>query len=98
KALSFDCDKDQFLPKFMANIKDNEELEAIAPLVITDVADIKEVVDKSVYLMQRIIKLRKKSDNNLTNKIKTAEKNFDSDLFELLAQKQNEIQQLNNSN
>ncbi|MCK5312825.1 MAG: DNA primase [Desulfobacteraceae bacterium] len=98
KALSFECDKDQFLSKFMANIKDNNELKAIAPLVMTDVTDIKEVFNKSVNLMQRIIKLRKKSDNNLTNKIKTAEKNCDSDVFELLAKKQNEIQQLHNRN
>jgi len=98
KALLFDCDKDQFLSQFMASIKDNKELEEIATLLISDVLDIKEVVDKSINLMQRIIKLRKKSDNNLTNKIKTAEKNCDSDIFELLAKKQNEIQQLHNRN
>ena len=98
KALSFECDKDQFLPKFMANIKDNKELEVIAPLIISDSDNIKGVFGKSVHLMQRIIKLRKKSDNSLTNKIKTAEKNCDSDVFELLAKKQSEIRQLHNKN
>ena len=98
KALSFDCDKDQFLSKFMANIDKNEELEVIAPLVISDIVDIKDVFDKSVHLMKRIIKLKKKNDNSLTNKIKAAEKNCDSDIFELLAKKQNEIQQIHNEN
>ncbi|MCP3899100.1 MAG: toprim domain-containing protein, partial [Desulfobacteraceae bacterium] len=98
KALSFDCDRDQFLSQFMANIEGNEELEVIAPLVISDIGDIKEVFDKSVYLMKRIIKLRKKNDNSLTNEIKAAEKNCDSDIFDLLAKKQNEIQKLHNKN
>ena len=98
KALLFDCDKDQFLPKFMANIEGNKELEAIAPLVMSDVVDIKGVSDQSISLMKRIIKLRKKNDNNLTKKIKKAQKNSDSDIFELLAKKQNEIQQLYNEN
>jgi DNA primase len=97
KAISLDCDKDKFLSEFMANIN-NEELEIIAPLLITDVNDIKGIVERSVNLMQRIIRLRKKLDNSLINKIKTAEKNCDSDVFELLAKKQNEIQQLNNKN
>jgi DNA primase len=96
KVLSFDCDDDKFMARFMANINENHELETIARLVITDVTDIKEVFNKSISLMQRIIKLRKKSDNNLTKKIKNAEKNSDSDVFELLAKKQNEIQQLHN--
>ncbi len=98
KALSFDCDKDKFLSNFMANIERNEDLEVIAPLVISEIDDIKEVFDKSVSLMKRIIKLRKKNDNSLTNKIKAAQKNCDSDVFELLAKKQNEIQQLHNEN
>ncbi len=93
KALLYDCDKDHFLSKFMANIDANEELETIAPLVI-DTADIKGVFDKSVYLMKRIIKLRNKKDNSLTNEIKNAEKNCDADIFELLEKKQNEIQQI----
>ncbi|MCD4744418.1 MAG: DNA primase [Desulfobacteraceae bacterium] len=98
KALSFDCDKDQFLSQFMANVQTNEEMEVIASLVITDVSDVKEVYDKSVFLMKRIINLRKKKDNTLTKKIKNAEKNCDSDVFELLAKKQNEIRQLHNEN
>ncbi len=94
KALSLDCEKDQFLSQFMAGIENSEDFKIISLLLIFENDDIHAVVDKSDALMKRIIKLKKKNDNYITNKIKAAEKNSDADIFELLEKKQNEIQQI----
>lgn len=79
----------------MANTSSDEDCELIASLAMMEVPGTEHILEKSVSLMERIVKVRNKSENLLTGKIRKAEQNGDSDLpFELLKQRQREIRQL----
>jgi DNA primase len=71
--------------------------ELIASLAMTDgMDDNTDLKDAAAAIIQRIIRIRKKKDSGLTEKIKRAEKSCDTDLMELLKLKQQEIRQLHN--
>lgn len=71
-----------------------EDQELIASLAMQDVILETRLNEKVSDLISRIIRVRKKEENTLTNKIIHAEKGCDSELFDLLAKKQQEIQKL----
>jgi len=97
KIISIDATKDAFVTNVMAKMKNKEDQELIASLSMNEYFEEKDVYEKSIALIKRIIKVRKKNDNLLTTKIISAEKGCDSDLFDLLKQKQQEIEQLHNT-
>jgi len=79
----------------MANTSNDEDRELIASLAMMEIPGTEHILEKSVSLMERIVKVRHKSENLLTGKIRKAEQSGDSDLpFELLKQRQREIRQL----
>ncbi|THB76697.1 MAG: DNA primase [Desulfobacteraceae bacterium] len=71
-----------------------EEQHLITALAIQEIDLDNNLEHKAKDLISRIIRIRKKEENTLTNKIISAEKGGDAELFELLAAKQKEIQQL----
>ena len=94
KVLAMGPDDDHFITRLMASAETEEQRETMAGLAMTDTFDSQKVEEKAVALMNRIIKIRRKRENRLTKRIKQAEKNCDTDPFELLAQKQEEIRWL----
>ncbi len=77
----------------MAKMKNSEDQELIASYAMNDFVS-EDIRKTALSLMKRIIRVKTKQDNTLNSKIISAEKGCDSDLMELLKQKQAEIQQL----
>lgn len=82
-----------FIPKVMSRLS-GPDRTLVAALVIEETLDENDISIKATDLISRIIKIRKKDENTLTNKIISAEKGSDSNLFELLKKKQLENVQL----
>ncbi|MCF6249181.1 MAG: DNA primase [Desulfobacula sp.] len=96
KIMSIDTDKEAFMTKIMAGMETNEDRELIASFAINDFFLEDDIEVKALSMMNRIIKVRKKQENTLTNKIISAKKGSNSEIMDLLKQKQAEIQQLHN--
>jgi DNA primase len=78
-------------------MKTDEDRELVAALAMTDgLDDADSFPDAAAAVIQRIIRIRKKTDSCLTAKIKQAEKSCDTDLMELLKLKQQELRQIYN--
>ena len=96
KILCITPGKTGFITDVMTRMETDEERQLIASCAIDDFsgqgeADIKTAAKSIIH---RIIRVRKKQENKLTNKISSAEKGGDAELMELLKQKQAEIRQL----
>ncbi len=83
-----------FVTTVMAHMKKNEDQAKIAALAMNDGFSEQDFHSSALSIIQRILRVRKKQDNIITNKIISAEKGSDSELMTLLKQKQAEIQQL----
>ena len=97
KIIAAELDKDAFITNVMAKIDDNSVQELIASLAMDDFSGNEDIAQTTHSLMNRIIKIRKKNENILTTKIISAEKGCDANVLELLRKKQQEIQQLHDS-
>jgi DNA primase len=86
-----------FVTNVMAKIDDNRDQELIASLAMDDFSGNEDMARTADVLMNRIIRIRKKNENILTTKIISAEKGCDANVTDLLRKKQQEIQQLHNS-
>jgi len=92
-----DPDPAFFVPRVMGAMKTDEDRELLAALAMTGEPDENESLNETAAaVIQRIIRIRKKNDSGLTAKIKQAEKSCDTDLMELLRQKQQELRQIYN--
>jgi DNA primase len=78
----------------MASMENIEDQELIASYAINDFFSKQDIHQTVLSIINRIIRVRKKQENNLTTKIISAEKGCDSDLMDLLKEKQAEIKQL----
>ncbi|OQY02070.1 MAG: DNA primase [Desulfobacteraceae bacterium 4572_130] len=77
----------------IARAQSNEDRELIAYLSMMEIPETHNILEKSIFLMNRIIKIKNESENILMNKIKKAQQASDFELsFELLRQKKKEIQ------
>jgi len=94
KIISVESDKDVFIRNVMARMENDLDQELIASYAMDDIFSEQDIHQIAVSLINRIIRVRKKQENTLTSKIISAEKGCDSELNELLKQKQAEIQQL----
>ena len=75
------------------DVQDNEDRELIASLSMMEIPETHDILEKSIFLMNRIIKIKNESENILMDKIKKAQQASDFELsFELLKQKKREIQ------
>lgn len=84
---------DNFITTVMAGLEEADQ-ELVAGMAMEDFSGTEDMGKTAAVLMDRIIKIRRKSDNPLTNKIIHAKKGCDADMMELLKLKQQEIQQL----
>lgn len=92
-----DPDPDRFVTKILACMKTDEDRELVAALAMTEELDDSDSFPAAAAaVIQRIIRIRKKTDSCLTAKIKQAEKSCDTDLMELLRLKQQELRQIYN--
>ena len=94
KIISVNPNNEAFVTDVMAKMERNEDLELIASYAMNDFFSEQNIHQTALSIINRIIRVRKKQENTLTNKIISAEKGCDSELMELLRQKQAEIQQL----
>jgi len=94
KIISVDPNNDAFITNVMARMENNEDQELIASYAMNDFFLEEDIHEKALSLMNRIIRVRTKQENTLTSKIISAEKGCDSELMDLLKQKQAQIQQL----
>jgi len=103
----FEADTQVTAAGMMAAMEDDQDRQLVATLAMMDNGHINDqsngrnrdrgnnVLEKSVFLMKRIVKVRARTDNTLTNEIKRAEQGGDSQLpFELLKKRQMEIRKL----
>ncbi len=96
KIIELDPKKNPFITHVMASMKNNEDQELIASLAMNDFESDDDIYQTAMSIVNRIIRVRKKQENTLTHKIISAEKGSNSEVMELLKQKQAEIQQLHN--
>lgn len=96
KIISVDPGEKSFITNVMTKMENDEERELIASYAMNDYFLEQDIHQAALSVINRIIRIRKKQENKLTNKIISAEKGCDSDLIELLKKKQAEIQQLQN--
>jgi len=97
KIISMSPDTKAFITNVMAKMENNEDQKLIASLSMDDSFTEQEDIQKTALsLINRIIRVKKRKENTLTSKIISAEKGCDSELMELLKEKQAEIQQLQN--
>jgi DNA primase len=84
-----------FVNHVMAKMQTDEDRALLASLAMADGLDEKtDLHHAATSIINRIIRIKKKTENILTAKIIRAEKACDADLMELLKMKQQEIQQL----
>lgn len=86
--------KEGFVTKVMASMEDGRDQEMIASYAMDDNFDEEDIHQTAGFILNRIIRIRKKQENTLKDKISSAEKGCDSELMELLEKKQAEIQKL----
>jgi len=94
RIISISPDKNAFITNIMAKMENSEDQKLIASLSMNDSFLEKDIQKTALSLINRIIRVRKREENILTSKIISAEKGCDSELMELLKEKQAEIQQL----
>ncbi|SDT96204.1 DNA primase [Desulfobacula phenolica] len=96
KIISVDSDKTAFIINVMAKMENDEDQSLIASYAMNDMFSEQDINQTALFIINRIIRVRKKQENTLTSKIISAEKGCNSELMDLLKQKQAEIQQLQN--
>ena len=89
-------EKDVFVTQVMSRLQSDDERELTASLAMNDSFSSEDIEAAALSIINRIIRVRKKQENVLTNKIISAEKGSDTEIMDLLRQKQTEIQQLHN--
>jgi DNA primase len=91
----WDANKEMMAADLMAAMADDSDRQLVASLAMMDGGLDDDVLEKSVFLMKRIVKVRVKTENTLANQIRRAEQGGDSQLpFELLKKRQREIRKL----
>jgi len=92
-----DPDPKFFVTRVMGGMTTDEDRELVAALAMSGgVDDSDSLPAAAAAVIQRIIRIRKKTDSRLTAQIKQAEKSCDTDLMELLRLKQQELRQIYN--
>jgi DNA primase len=90
-----DPDHPSFVNHVMSKMETDEDRALLASLAMAEGPDEKtDLRHASMSIINRIIRINKKTENILTAKIIRAEKSCDEDVMELLKMKQQEIRQL----
>lgn len=89
-----DPESGAFVTDVMAKMDSDEDQNRVAEYAMKDFFLEDDVEQLAVSIANRIIVIRKKQESTLTGKIISAEKGSDSDVIDLLKQKQAEIQEL----
>lgn len=85
---------ENFITAVSARVADDRDQELIASMAMEDFCGTEDIGGTARILMDRIIKIKKKTDKQLLSKIIRAEKGCNADVMSLLKQKQQEIRQL----
>ncbi|MCG8687215.1 MAG: DNA primase [Desulfobacterales bacterium] len=91
------ADKDNFITAVMAKVDSDRDQQLIASMAMEEFSGTQDLVKTANALIDRILKIKNKTDNLIISKLTRAEKGCNADVMELLKQKQQEIQQLHNS-
>lgn len=95
KIIMVDSPKGAFVTNVMASMKKDEDQQLIASLAMNDfLCEKEDIHETALSIINRIIRVRTKQENTLTSKIISAEKGCNSEVMELLKQKQDQIRQL----
>jgi DNA primase len=90
-----DPDHPSFVNHVIAKMETDEDRALVASLAMAEGLDEKtDLHYAAISIINRIIRIKKKTENILTAKIIRAEKGCDADVMELLKKKQQEIRQL----
>jgi DNA primase len=93
--IAFEEHEGSLAADLMAVLENDGDRELVASLAMMDGGQSDKVLDKSIYLMKRIVKVRNRNENTLANQIRRAEQGGDSQLpLDLLKKRQEEIRQL----
>ena len=92
---SIQCPEETFIVNVMSGAENDEDRKLIASLAMTEIPYTDRLMEKSIALMDRIVKVRSRAEKFLANKIKKAEQNGNFDLpLELLEKRQREIRRM----
>ena len=91
------ADKDNFITAVMAKVDSDRDQQLIASMAMEEFSGTQDLFKTANALIDRILKIKNKTDNLIISKLTRAEKGCNADVMELLKQKQQEIQQLHNS-
>ena len=94
KIINVDFENNNFISSVMTRMENINDQELLASYVVKYFFPEEDIHGAALSLINRIIRIRIKQENTLTNKIRSAEKDCDSELMELLKKKQEEIRQL----
>lgn len=95
KIIMVDSPKGAFVTNVMASMKKDEDQQLIASLAMNDfLCEKEDIHETALSIINRIIRVRTRQENTLTSKIISAEKGCNSEVMELLKQKQDQIRQL----
>ncbi len=92
---SIQCPEETFIVNVMSGAENDEDRKLIASLAMTEIPYTHRLMEKSFALMDRIVKVRNRTEKFLANKIRQAEQNGNFDLpLELLEKRQREIRKM----
>lgn len=94
--IQFDPESESFVSSVMAGMNNSRDQKMIASFAINEFHFQENIEEKAKLLINRMIKVYRKRENRLTNKIISAKKGCNSEILELLKQRQSEIRQLHN--
>ena len=94
KIINVDSENNNFISSVMTRMENINDQELLASYVVKYFFPEEDIHGAALSLINRIIRIRIKQENTLTNKIRSAEKDCDSELMELLKKRQEEIRQL----
>jgi len=95
--LSIPKDTEHFITAVMVKVDSQRDRELVAAMAMEDFSGTQDLAKTAKALMDRIIKIKNKTDKLIISKIISAEKGCNADVMDLLKLKQQEIQQLHNS-
>ncbi len=90
-------DAQDIVSTVMARVETDEDRQLIASMAMEDYAGVQEPAQTFAILVNRVIKIKNKTDRVIVSELTKAKQGCDVDAIELLKLKQQQIQQLHNT-
>ncbi len=81
----------------MARVESDEDRQLIASMAMEDYTGVQDPAQTFAILVNRVIKIRNKTDRAIVSELTKAKEGCGVDVIELLKRKQQQIKQLHNS-